>query len=226
MVKYTRKVLRSGGRIYPGENAAHPLVMWLNHARTRNGTGHIISLIDALKELNKIGSNLPSASINPHKWGVPIGSKIQFANWTKNRQLVRTIDKILRRYKVRLGRMDFTSYWNPSWILKPNNFKIKIQIVANGDYAEFAFGDADAVTRVLSLAKQGYLIDLRNCNCGNWFYRRFEHQTFCSTPCQRHHHRKTEGFLAGRRQYMRDYRMKLGKRSGVRYRPRPRKKSI
>jgi hypothetical protein len=211
------------GRVYPGENQSFPLVRWLNDARARKGTGHITSLIEALKELKKVRSDLPAASINPYEWRRLVGTETQFENLTRSSKVVRKIDGMLSRYKVHQRRLDARSWWKPSWIRTPNKYRIKMSIVANGDYAEFMFGEADAVNSALRLAEEGYLIRLRECHCGRWFYARFDHQMFCSTPCQRQHYRNSESFLATRREYMRGYRMKLAKQSGIPFKPRPRK---
>jgi len=62
------------------------------------------------------------------------------------------------------------------------------------------------VGRLLRVIGEGAILNLRQCQCENWFFTRFSHQTFCTRSCQAKDFSQTEDFKAKRRKYMRDYR--------------------
>jgi hypothetical protein len=62
-----------------------------------------------------------------------------------------------------------------------------------------------AIHNAIELAKRGLLQRIVSCECGRWFFAKFQHQKFCSARCRKRHHEGSETFRAARRAYMRRY---------------------
>jgi hypothetical protein len=75
--------------------------------------------------------------------------------------------------------------------------------------------EVGALNAVLSLARQGLLDRMRQCQqCNRWFFARFQHQLSHDSKCRIKHSRSTEQAKEKHRQRMRDY-YKLHKTKNV-----------
>ena len=206
-------------RVYPGENLAYLLLGWLNETGEKKARQRLLCLIETAQQLAefKPSEGFPSARLNPNRPGL-VGTKVQFANRRKASKLARTFNGLLSGYKMfpRLKTSSASSL-KVSWMRTRNRHRLNIGIWAGGNYDEIIFGEGDAVASVLRIAEAGYILRLRKCACGRWFYARFQRRRFCGMPCQQRDFRRSEEFRAYRRAYMRDYRMILAKRSRRRF---------
>jgi hypothetical protein len=210
-------------RRYKFESASYWLIHWLNNVGDRKARSRVASVLEDIKQLSRLGAleRLPVASLNPRRPEL-IGDKSQLSNLAERSQLSRSLNRMLSRYWMhplfeRRGAKAYVSWTSPT------DKKLKIPVLAGGDFGEFTFGEADAVSGVLHLAQQGVENRVMTCKCGKWFYAKFSHQRFCGTPCQMRTFRKTDEFRANRRKYMQSYRSTLAKLAKRTFKARPRK---
>jgi hypothetical protein len=182
-----------------------------------------VFVLDTIKQLSRLGvsERLPVVSLSPRRPGL-IGDESQFLNLAKRSKLSRSLNRMLSGYLMhplfeRRGAKAYVSWTSPT------DKKLKIAVLAGGDFGEFTFGEADAVSGVLRLAQQGVENRVMTCKCGKWFYARFNHQKFCGTPCQVRTFRKTDEFRANRREYMQRHRLILAQRDKRTLKARARK---
>ena len=185
-------------REYAGESLALPLLAFLNSAPKKK-KARIEALLRASFELS-------SALAVLRRWpqsGPPLdvfGKKMadveafpsSLPSWplvlpkivksTAVRKIRKQINSVLRQYrlipemipteKTRWGLDGWEVIWGSPGPGRVNGINDK---------------EALLLQRLLELAKDGLLSKLRRCgnvNCNRWFYARFEHQRYHSTPCQ------------------------------------------
>jgi hypothetical protein len=135
--------------------------------------------------------------------------------------LSRRLNQSLKKYdNMRLRYLYQSGLPRYSYLPVTNSGVIDIDVFGGGDFGRVRFGENEAMEIVRRLDENGYLYRVRKCSCGRWFYAQFEHRSFCAEPCQQRHFRKTDQFREHRRDYMREYRLKLAKSSGRRFKPR------
>ena len=111
---------------------------------------------------------------------------------------LRALDSEITRYRWR----DHAAY-------KAGN---RLFIVQTTDQPEFEEAEAFAVRMVLSLAQEGKVGRLKQCelrtptqSCSAWFYAEQAKQRFCSTPHQQLFNREKPGAKERNRAYQHDY---------------------
>ena len=199
-------------RSYPGKSQSYCLIYWLNHVRNMKARARVETFVDSQKQLGEIyrKRDFPRVSPIPNRRGLN-GTKQQFANLRRARELCRTIRKILSHQRLSPVYLPTAKSWNLSWVNSRKRCGLDIPTYAGGSYDEIPFGESDAVFSSLRLAEQGYLDRLRKCFCGKWLYSKFKHQLFCSTVCQQLNFRKTDEFREHRRKFMRKHRATLAR---------------
>lgn len=198
---YESQVLRSSHQ-YLGEGMAAPLIEYLNAKVGRKKPDLVQKLYRAHVELMsganthtlvvKIRSLLRKARLRPY-FNVPLTQKGE--RWSHNipdADLVPPERRRLMRVAVPklVNDLDHLVYaWEP----------------AGGGRIQ-----ALAITSLIELCRNGFFRRVQECarpGCKQpFFYTRFGHHKFCSKECERKHHRSSEEWKAGRREYMRRLR--------------------
>lgn len=165
-------------RDFPGEGEAKSLINWLNTAPNVGAREFVTSLLDKMISLERYCCGFSEA---------------------KATRLCDEINKELKPYRMipqvevtqGVGLMRWGSYMVPS----PVGPRISVETFA-------------AVSRLIDLAKGGFLLKFGRCQCGSLFYQRFKHQTSCSEKCRLKHYKTTEEWKEKRRLWAREnYRL-------------------
>ena len=194
-------VLR-GSHQYLGEEMAAPLIEYLN-AKTGGREPDLVEKlyrahVRLLSGVNthacvvKIRNLLRKARLRPY-FNVPLTQK--GTRWSHN-----VLDDSAAE-QVRRGKVRFAV---PKMV---NDFD---HLVYAWEPAGGGLRQALAITSLVELGRNGFFRRVRECirpSCSHrFFYARFGHHKFCSKECERKHHRSSEEWKAGRRQYMKRLR--------------------
>jgi hypothetical protein len=195
------KVLRSSHQ-YLGEEMAAPLIEYLNAKVGGKKPDLVQKLFRAHVELMsgvnthtwvvKIRNLLRKARLRPY-FDVPLAQKgVRWSHNVRDDALVPLARRGLARVAVpkMVNDLDHLVYaWEP----------------AGGGLKQ-----ALAITSLVELGRNGFFRRVRECarpGCVQpFFFSRFAHHAFCSKECERKHHRSSEEWKAGRREYMKRLR--------------------
>jgi hypothetical protein len=161
-------------REYAGESLAKPLIDFLNSPRPRKKKARIERLLEAASELT---DRLAAEFKRMERTRLPNIAKAAAAM-----DSCAEINSILAQYRLTptLFPSERTRWGLDGWeIIWDSPYKGRVHGVNTRE--------ALALQRLLELAREGWLPKVRRCrnvNCNFWFYARFEHQRYHSTPCQ------------------------------------------
>lgn len=208
MATATRHVLQTSstaiGRNYPGEMEAVETIYWINRGRPKAGRERVHKLLLLMQEFCSVSEPseraLSSDPNSPKKLRMGKMLLAKPGQLKRCLQLFQEIDARLSIYKVSpyFGlptHLGWPVRWSP--------------VVASGASSSKAisWGEVTCILAILELAKRGLSSHIRKCQqCFGWFYARFRHQRFCSSPCQQRNYWKSPDGKLRRRQYMRRYR--------------------
>jgi hypothetical protein len=191
---------------------ASAITQWLNRTIGRAGNDRISWL---LRTAPKVVSPMTSRDL-PHIDYVNLktrGTQRQMANARKLGRLLRELNKRLSSYK------SYPELWvsaNGQWHLrwKPLRKHDEVEIVVSLQGDTVPYSEADALQKVLDLAREGKLHRFRKCGyCQRWYFARVRHQGYCGINCQQSNFRTSPRFKHNRKLYMRTYRREEHKRN-------------
>ena len=198
------------GRSYYGERDGQRLVEWLNN-KPEEKTERLRTLWQAIQDLpGKIKAALDFPARKRRRKSVFEKAKLPGAkavadSIVKEEALAEAhegVNGILAQYRL-----------TPFVIPSPNSSaQERPQIIWNKTEGE-SLSEALMLQTLLKLWQQGLLARVRRCKrpeCGRWFFARFKHQLFDSTPCQQQFYSSDPAFKKKRRESLRQTRLRLG----------------
>jgi hypothetical protein len=196
-----RPVGRFKGRTYYGENVGAHVTNWLNEPPEdpdypviwgrvfwdKKSAKRILTL---LKDFVAILEMLKKLSPNfDWRWGQrPDPKNLPPEGF---HELESKLNDQLRKYRI---IPSFTATRGRQWVIE--------NVVGDSPRP---YGELVAAHSIIELAKLGLLSRIIKCDCGKWYFARFQHQRCCSDACRRKLYEKTPAFKKARREYMRQY---------------------
>jgi hypothetical protein len=195
-------------REYGAEEAAKPLMLWLDsalRAKAKRSYERVSECLRLLAELQKLSSDYIPAYRDLSLSNQPKFLSIWRAAQTANDQLNSILS--FYRFELQIGEVRLGA---GRWFVRWKSVGKKTFTTALSDERipfKMPFTEADAIMRCIQLSEAGYLARVRECaNCKKWHYARFSHMRFCSLQCQQANFRSSPEFKAHRRQYLRKHR--------------------
>jgi hypothetical protein len=192
-------------REYAGEQLSKPLLVWLN--RRRRGTDHprIERLLANLASIRRFygerafnAGNDASTTIRPGFEGLT-WSVMDLPATVVSREFARARREARKELSHHRMWPDLDYFTSPAVRSKGG------QLTFRWNYGNRKA--SEAVLQIVLLGQERLLWRVRQCDkCGRWFYARFKHGRFCSTPCQQIYYRESPEWREGRRKYMQRYR--------------------
>jgi hypothetical protein len=204
-------------RHYHGQSDAESLVNWLNVTEDLVGRARIIEVINAFFRAIYLES-VTEPGITHRK----DGSACQLM--TPERQLVeaamKKLDRLLAYYTVvpeiaiptsaQKGEVSYYVTWRSAPGSKVERHSRTVPRPGPGrkwkkhyELPGGQMGEIGALFNVLELIKADLISKIAVCRCGNFYFRKFAHQRFCSQKCKLAEFRTSEEVRAKRNEYAR-----------------------
>lgn len=205
-------------REYEGEKEAGFLVNWLNATKDAAAKDRIVKVIRMFMLLAnyevRIGSEFSTGKDGNTYETATSGTK---ARDHVARQLDRALDYYTMRPRIylfggknKVSGPSLVVGWTPISGSKMHRHQ-KTHYV-QWDFSREHEGDSlpgtqmaesGAIKTVLELMQSGSIFKIELCRCGNFFYKRFSHQKFCSSKCRLADFRDSEESRRKRNEYAR-----------------------
>lgn len=176
------------GRTYEGEEAGSNVVPWLNGHGEMNSPAsrkRIEALLENLRRVLAIVASVPP----DFDW--------DNAGYGKHPREPESFEESTLELANRLQDYPTCPFF---WVDVGRQWYIEDGVWGNRNP-----GESIAAHSILEIAKAGLLDRIKQCDCGTWYFARFQHQRSCSASCRRNLYEKTDAFRAKRRKYMRKY---------------------
>jgi hypothetical protein len=192
-------------REYAGELLAKPLLVWLN--RRRRGPDHL-RIERLLANLASIRRFYGEGALNAgDDASAAIGPAFEGLTWQ-----IRDLPAAVVSREFARARREARKELSHHRMWPDLDYFTSPTVRSKGSQLMFRWNcgnreASEAVLQIGLLGQERLLWRVRQCvKCRRWFYARFKHQRFCSTPCQQSHYRESPEWRDGRRRYMQRYR--------------------